>query len=151
MGNKYIIKRPPASGLETVAEIPALEGNKVDMSWLPVVGIMGSAIIERGDNANGNYVRWADGTQVCWGNKTITLTSSVLNGIYKMTYDGAVFPAAFTDSPACSISVDWSTQDYAWANCHRRNPGSFNFSVYSLYAFTEKNIGISYLAIGRWK
>ncbi len=66
MANKYIIQRRTASGLETVAEIPALEGNKVDMSWLPVVGAMGSAIIERGDNANGEYIRWADGTQICW-------------------------------------------------------------------------------------
>ena len=151
MPTKLVLQTRGASGLNTAAELPTLENGKVNIGLLPVVGEMGAAIIERGDNANGEYIRWADGTQVCWGRKTVTLTSSVQGGINKMTYDGAVFPAAFTDSPACSISVDWSTQDYAWANCHRRNPGSFNFSVYSLYAFTEKNIGISYLAIGRWK
>ncbi|MFF6557809.1 hypothetical protein ACET39_31575, partial [Pseudomonas aeruginosa] len=29
-------------------------------------GIPSGAIIERGANANGDYVRYADGTQICW-------------------------------------------------------------------------------------
>lgn len=72
MPDKYVIQRRTASGLENVAELPALEGGKIDLSWLPVVGSMGSAIIERGSNANGEYIRWADGTQIC--RSTVELT-----------------------------------------------------------------------------
>lgn len=46
-------------------ESPMLVNGLVDISQLPVVGAMGAAIIERGSNANGEYVRWADGTQIC--------------------------------------------------------------------------------------
>ena len=147
-----ILKRGDNS-LEALLRAVLLDSdNKVPAERLRIVGALADgAIIESGSNANGNYVRFADGMQWCWGSKTITLTSNVVNNIHKMTYDGVVFPAAFTDSPACSVSVDWETQSYAWANCHRRHPGSFNLSVYSIYAFTEKNIGISYLAIGKWK
>ncbi|WP_180147163.1 phage tail protein, partial [Desulfoluna butyratoxydans] len=41
--------------------------NASDLSG--VVGVLseaGGAIIERGRNVNGEYVRWADGTQICW-------------------------------------------------------------------------------------
>ena len=51
--------------LVKIAETPVLENGKVDISWLPVVGTMGSAVIERGSNANGEYVKFADGTMVC--------------------------------------------------------------------------------------
>ena len=52
--------------LVKIAETPVLENGKVDISWLPVVGTMGSAVIERGSNANGEYVKFADGTMHCW-------------------------------------------------------------------------------------
>lgn len=29
-------------------------------------GVPDGALIERGSNANGSYIRWADGTQLCW-------------------------------------------------------------------------------------
>ncbi|NTF07193.1 phage tail protein [Agrobacterium rubi] len=35
-------------------------------------GQIAGAIIERGTNANGEYVRFADGTQVCWSRRTMT-------------------------------------------------------------------------------
>ncbi|KAA5661914.1 hypothetical protein F3G64_33970, partial [Pseudomonas aeruginosa] len=35
-------------------------------------GIPSGAIIERGANANGDYVRYADGTQMCWFNASVT-------------------------------------------------------------------------------
>lgn len=153
MSDVMTFSKRTAAGLEEVLRTLLLDSeNKVPAERLRIVGALASGhIIESGSNANGNYVRFADGTQWCWGSKTITLTSNVVNNIHKMTYDGVVFPAAFTDSPACSVSVDWETQSYAWTNCHRRHSGSFNLSVYSIYAFTEKNIGISYLAIGKWK
>ena len=94
MPDKYIIQRRTASGLETVAELPALESGKIDLSWLPVVGAMGSAIIERGSNANGEYIRWADGTQVCIIHQSPRIGSS--HGYYGVYM---TFPASFSARP----------------------------------------------------
>lgn len=111
MANKYIIQRRTASGLETVAEIPALESGKVDLSWLPVVGSMGSAIIERGDNANGEYIRWADGTQVCWKTLPYTIAANSMTSwgsIYAASINRIYlgeFPAVFVEKPFVNISV----------------------------------------------
>ena len=58
--------------------------------WTNVVGTVSQssgvptgAVIERGGNANGGYVRFADGTQICWVTQTFNLalsTSSVTLG-----------------------------------------------------------------------
>ncbi|MEF2552038.1 hypothetical protein VQ042_11805 [Aurantimonas sp. A2-1-M11] len=65
-------------------------------------GIPTGAIIERGSNANGQYVRFADGTQICWH----TLTSTTINGPNGSIFisDEALwtFPAAFSSAPVAT-------------------------------------------------
>lgn len=39
-------------------------------------GVPTGAIIERGNNANGNYTKYADGTLICWLNTTINISDS---------------------------------------------------------------------------
>lgn len=46
-------------------EYPTLVNGKVDIGQLPVVGTMNAAIIETGENANGRYTKFADGTMIC--------------------------------------------------------------------------------------
>ena len=41
-------------------EVPPLIGGLVDIASLPIVGTAGSAVIERGSNANGEYTKFAD-------------------------------------------------------------------------------------------
>lgn len=43
-------------------------------------GIPTGAIIERGSNANGDYVRFADGTQICWGKTVARPCATLLPG-----------------------------------------------------------------------
>lgn len=52
-------------------------------------GVPTGGLIERGSNANGEYVRWADGTQIC----SATLTGSAGAGV------AWTFPAAFSAAP----------------------------------------------------
>ena len=50
------------------------------------------AIVESGTNANGSYVRWENGEQVCFGDPTLTFNSS---STMRVTWS---FPAAFVNS-----------------------------------------------------
>ena len=50
----YNVQQRTSSGLSDIGQFPA-----------EIVGSMGSAIIESGSNANGNYVKFADGTLIC--------------------------------------------------------------------------------------
>lgn len=57
------------------------------------------ALIERGSNANGDYVRFADGTQICWKNALID------QSLAANTYLEAVwtFPAAFASGGVSAL------------------------------------------------
>lgn len=66
-------------------------------------GVPTGAIIERGSNANGEYVRYADGTQECWKS---TLSSSASRsawgtstGLYQSANTAWQYPAPFIDTP----------------------------------------------------
>ena len=156
MANKYIIQRRTASGLETVAEIPALEGNKVDMSWLPVVGSMGSAIIERGDNANGEYIRWADGTQICTRTVTLTFSATTATGaFYFARFDGYTYPAAFIDIPQLFLGFsDLGTTNRGGIPVQSGDASptqTSDFYIFKQIKVTNYSGLFHYLAIGHWK
>ncbi|GGD22218.1 DUF2793 domain-containing protein [Sinisalibacter lacisalsi] len=62
-------------------------------------GMPTGAVIERGSNANGDYVRFADGTQWCWNNEFMLgyLNSRVLKGHF-------TYPAAFAGKPVLTYT-----------------------------------------------
>ncbi|MGN6772614.1 MAG: hypothetical protein ACTHJQ_22610 [Rhizobiaceae bacterium] len=66
-------------------------------------GVPTGAIIEKGSNANGRYVRFADGTQICTA--LITLVYTTVN----VLTIGWTFPAAFTASPLLCGTTDVTT------------------------------------------
>lgn len=155
MPDKYIIQRRTASGLETVAELPALENGKIDMSWLPVVGESGAAIIARGSNANGEWVRWADGTQVCWINN---ISATPQDGVFSWTY-----PASFVSKNPAIVTMPQYHGNTMWAPCiigySQTSDNSVNMTrlQYKICnaqtgeLYTQNGRFFSFLAIGRWK
>ncbi|WBH77124.1 hypothetical protein [Pseudomonas aeruginosa] len=74
-------------------------------------GIPSGAIIERGANANGDYVRYADGTQMCWFNASVT--NQAIDVPYGSLFTGTrswSFPIAFSGSPTVNPGLfRWGT------------------------------------------
>ena len=167
MPEKYLVQRRAASGLETVAELPMLAGDKIDISLLPVVGTMGSAVIESGENANGRYIKWADGTMICthtyvrepkysdylFYTREWVLPIANVGTVYKFVVG---FGATTNDSPTANHGVYTSigyqgTETYVWSTGSNsaakrladaiRTGGSYGVVSYTAYL----------VAIGRWK
>ena len=123
-------------------------------SGKPTVSLERNAIIERGSNANGEYVKFADGTGICW--KTVPI--SYINGFLL----GATWtlPVLFTDldySGILSVANNYSTglSDTA------RGKGNLYFSpgtggladvgIFSNGSFVPGEGGLlRCTAIGRW-
>ena len=72
-------------------------------------GVPTGAIIQRGSGVNGKFVRYADGTQICW--TTIDAGNSAANGdgTFSSPYRSASFtwsfPAAFEGAPVVAGAV----------------------------------------------
>lgn len=111
-------------------------------------------IFERGTNANGDYTRLADGTQVCWHSVTLNFdTDPQLQG-------GWTFPAAFAQAAQVFASIDYSSLSAAQAEAvsavatDTANANSAQFRL--IRAAGQANyvsgdtVTISVMAIGRW-
>lgn len=151
MPEKYLVQQRTATGLETVAELPVLAGDKIDILQLPVVGSMGAAIIERGSNANGSYIKWADGTMICTGQ---VLVSFVGNDPYKSV--SVPFPALFTVVEARMSGSYISCGNGAISTTQiGSNPAGTDLMISAVrnttFGTPVNNQPVTYLAIGRWK
>ena len=155
---KRLVRYKRESGaLVKMAETPVLEGGKVDIGWLPVVGLMGSAIIERGNNANGEYIKWADGTMVCTKSATVQSgPAETWGAIFALPAHIGSFPAAFTDKPFVSVYVYSPTAGHLMTS---NSPNLDPTQIIEVDAIrpTGVSVGTQYpvtyslLAIGRWK
>lgn len=84
-------------------------------------GIPTGAIVQRGSNANGEFVRVADGTQICWLNQTAGFSAPAAygSGLYRSakTVD---YPAAF-NSNSFITGGGWASDNAAEGWCVLRN------------------------------
>lgn len=63
-------------------------------------GVPTGAVIERGENANGAYVRMADGTQICWSDKFSVDITITAGAIFRSNSVSWTYPVVFSDTPA---------------------------------------------------
>lgn len=70
-------------------------------------GVPTGRVIERGSNANGEYVRFADGTQICTFTDTGLAAATAYGAIYKTaSVANWTFPAAFAVAPYINGTAD---------------------------------------------
>jgi len=110
-------------------------------------GLPTGAVIERGSNANGDYVRFADGTQLC--------TRSVSHDLSSSSFQYWTFPATFAAVPTGSVSKPgtYSTQINAWySRCGSAwaNSTSQWASRAAAGSAVADTIALQLTAIGRW-
>lgn len=104
-----------------------------------------SGIYESGQNANGYYVKYVDGTMECWGGKAAT-------GLSNGSQVALTFPASFAAGNYKSIII-------APKMCHGAAGGGYTTVVDSSVTSTGFTVGIwappsssyiTYRAIGKW-
>lgn len=119
-------------------------------------GVPTGAIIEKGSNSNGEYVRFADGTQICRmvfsaadaANKNLTASGGL--GGYRTSQNVVAFPASFAAPPCCSGHINNNGQNVRielvsglLASCQ------FSFHAINTGTYTGSDT-IYITAVGRW-
>lgn len=120
-----------------------------------IVGsVSNGAIIERGNNANGSYTKFADGTMICFtyewlGSRVINSPTGAL--FYQGPIPPKMYPATFT---AVYTAMQWGESDTVacWVVSSSVPSSSQWGGVYFLsdQARGASNLYISRIAIGRW-
>jgi hypothetical protein len=113
------------------------------------------AIVEYGTNANGQYVRYADGTQICW--KRVGLDGSSLSAGTSLfgtnAYGGGSYPAAFNGIPTVTAAAQYyGNAAIAYiASCYTQ-PTQASWGNWRALSVDSLSLGgsINLVAIGRW-
>lgn len=115
------------------------------------IGVPSGAVIERGSNANGEYVRFADGTQICTRRISYTRTVGTSSGsifVDANPVGGAPLPATFVESPSHSFTIE-SPDVFFLSN----GAAAGQFPSFYLASQAARSSGvyiICFTAIGRW-
>lgn len=114
-------------------------------------GIPTGAIIERGSNANGEYVRYADGTQICWAIRTAGSASNIVSGnIFRSDTTLWTYPASFITDPTAFSRVSSAVAfGLTSLGATATNVTSTSFGVITAIS-TGVIATVSVVAIGRW-
>jgi hypothetical protein len=111
-------------------------------------GVPTGRVIERGTNANGEYVRFADGTQICTRtNLSAANASTALGAVFRSADVAWTFPVTFIAAPVVQGDVDdadcWLTTSGA--------PSATTVNVRAIAAVTKAGaLTLRATAIGRW-
>jgi hypothetical protein len=116
---------------------------------MPQVG--GDPIVESGSNADGEWTRWADGTQTI---QTVNVTTNAVNiasgSIYKSGNTSVAWPISFNSTPAASGLVTGGLVDTVVA--FGTGISTTSAVVVALRGVRSgAGVNLSMLAIGRWK
>ena len=114
-------------------------------------GVPTGAIVERGSNANGEYVRFADGTQICTLRTSVTDQS--INSAVGALFTGTrawTFPAVFSASPVVSFTARWGT-GASWGSSADPNTTAVTLRFLDAESrATGTAVVMLATAIGRW-
>lgn len=115
-------------------------------------GVPTGALIERGSNANGEYVRFADGTLICSRIYSGALSSGLaydVAGIYRYEFSWT-FPSGFYGEPSGVVGSGADAAKNGWMGGGTNASSS---SVILQYYTANSNVtstAIRVIAIGRW-
>jgi hypothetical protein len=105
-------------------------------------------------NSNGFYIRFADGTQICWASHSDSSFGSVLTGEdanYKYRQKIWIFPTAFTATPVVQVSGDVVGARVEVLNAYAATTTQCTLEV-GQYNTSAVTVSTCYaFAIGRWK
>ncbi|WP_353472315.1 pyocin knob domain-containing protein [Salipiger sp. H15] len=127
----------------TVAFIRRSQDNGVTWStWVPLIPTYGS-------NANGSYVRFADGTQLCWNriDSQAIAISTATGTVFNDTAQPAIsFPASFTVAPSVQVNLRGNS---TWASVSAVTASSFTPVFFAATSTTGTQV-LYWMAVGRW-
>ena len=162
MSNSYVGLVNPVSSLDRQMQTPDIADEAITLLKLAeeITSNGGvdnfdntKAIIESGSNANGAYVKYADGTMVCSFNHTTEmLASSATGSVFRSSRLTWTYPVAFISVPDVAISTYSSSNGFIWAGTATENDTTASSVGAYLFASAVTGTGyLSFMAIGRWK
>ena len=106
------------------------------------------SIVESGNNENGFWARYGDGTQMCILERTETLSTTTSLSLFRGNLGNWEFPKAFLDEPYVDVSV--AEGSVIGNTPFRLTAEDYTPRIYTIQQ-TNTSVNSRLIAIGRWK
>jgi hypothetical protein len=120
-------------------------------NWVGTVSESGqSSVIQRGSNANGEFVRYADGTQIC--QHIISFTTDQSSNLGRRSGLGTwSFPASFINTEYASFgSANNINREFFCISSGLGTATSCQFRMYNIDRTGDESRSMRLIAFGRW-
>ena len=112
---------------------------------------MMNTIIETGENANGSYIKFFDGTMICSGTKQLTLNlTSAYEGAYYADTNDITFPTQFVGNPTITTGI-YTNSSLISFNISAYDSSKFRGFVWKNQSKSNIPVNIYFTAVGKWK
>lgn len=134
-----------------LAHVAAFEAHKADFEAHQAESAS-KHITESGSNDNGHYIKFDDGTMICYRQGTLTIPTMMHqpNGLWRVHNAGDFyFPETFSAVPFAEMKLQAGEE----INCSPRGLSSsyYNAGITSLSDLSGQTRSYYLFAIGRWK
>lgn len=130
------------SGIKEPEKIRVLIYANNEMVHAPLNAVL-KAGITSSSNENGDFVRFADGTQICWANSAASVRRS-----NNTSFDEWIFPASFVSTPVVTITP-LAAQNNAAIAIGEIDTAKVRFNR-NTNELTNNAASSQRMAIGRW-
>ncbi|MEM9128172.1 MAG: DUF2793 domain-containing protein [Pseudomonadota bacterium] len=123
-------------------------------------GVPTGSVIEHGTGPNGEYIRYADGTQICWGERNVGSGTAEGSGTFSSPYRSASanisLPAEFSTPPVVHVFCSYTGSVALGGRIMIPTYGITATTITSFRAHrlntvsTDVDVIAQFLAIGRW-
>lgn len=113
-------------------------------------GVPTGAVIQRGSNANGEFVRFADGTLICTYSVSTSLAIDIAHlGGFRCAAQTWAYPSAFVAAPSVGVLARNLTA-LGGISANTPGTGSMQWAVTAVTSQTAATREVALTAIGRW-
>lgn len=118
-----------------------------------MLGLHRAEIVDSGSGFSGSYIRFADGTQICWITTTRSATASSATGAWGTVYYQSyawTFPASFISTPTV-VAHTVPTGTFLPTGNKADSVTTTSATVWCWAADTFTDATYNIIAIGQWK
>jgi hypothetical protein len=120
------------------------------------IGALLNVLSDSNSNSNGSYIRFADGTQICWASHSPTSFGSNQRSSYQSGYSFRlktwVFPAAFNSAPVVITGGDPKEEIITTTKSYNCSASQCTLEAVEYnHSGTVDVIAFYSIAIGRWR
>lgn len=114
--------------------------------------VLGDTLSTPGTKEGSDYIKFPNGTLICWGTKNVTTNASGGSGNGIRAYRGnatVTYPVAFNSTPSVCANV-YGDQS-AWWGVGAVSITAADFILNLSGDANNRTVGCNWMAVGRWK